>query len=290
MEFSSNQFEILINLADERARDTGQSINDSPKTREFPEFGFPNADVLTHSLRRFTKLPSVPDVREEDAPQNRHENTVGNNVRVVNGSDIGDIPIEYRIEALADFELPVKGFYVDKRIIPGFQYTVRFNGTQTWLFNGEPRLLKSVGMGYGKRLTFAGESPTDSICFWSDSCEDGYAFAVHAVEEGDEFVICDERLRPLGRAHIESLLLPQREISTFTTGGDVTMRVKVVVSVVAEYNLERHGMLPLVSGETAVAEGVAIVMKKRKQRNAMTVRIEQVVLPKVGPCSLCKEL
>lgn len=179
---------------------------------------------------------------------------------------------------------------MDKRIIPGFQYTVRLNGTRTWLFNGEPRLLKSVGMGYGKRLTFAGENPTDSICFWSDSCEDGYAFAVHAVEEGDEFVICDEMLRPLGRAYVESVLLPQREMSTSTEGGDVTMRVKVVLSLVAEYNLERHGMLPLDGCETAVVEGVAVVMKKRKQRNAITVRIEQVVLSKVGSCSLRKEL
>lgn len=109
MEFSSNQFEIIINLSDERARDTGQTVNDSPKSREFPEFGFSNADVLGHGLRHFAKLPSVPDVREEDESEIRNEKEAGKLVRVVNGSDVGDIPIEYRIEGLADFELPVKG-------------------------------------------------------------------------------------------------------------------------------------------------------------------------------------
>ncbi len=50
--------------------------------------------------------------------------------------------------------LALSGTYVDPRITPGFQYRVRQLGSGKYLFKGRAMTLQSIGMGYGKRITF----------------------------------------------------------------------------------------------------------------------------------------
>lgn len=95
------------------------------------------------------------------------------------------------------------GFHVDESICPGFRYRVRYMGSKDFLFDGEPRMLQSIGLGYGKRLTFSGETLNNNEnYFWSDSRPEGYAFTVSAVEAGDKFVIYDEMSRVVGDVDI----------------------------------------------------------------------------------------
>ncbi|XP_013785984.1 uncharacterized protein LOC106470010 [Limulus polyphemus] len=108
------------------------------------------------------------------------------------GEDIHDIPTVYTISGLRNYEFPVVGTYVDRRIVPGFKYRVRIIQTDLYQFGGKALNLRSIGMGYGKRLTFESESLNyNENYFWSDSDSNGYGFAIVAIEEGDEFIIKD---------------------------------------------------------------------------------------------------
>lgn len=73
--------------------------------------------------------------------------------------------------------LALTGTYVDAQIVPGFYYRVRRVGgdNDDYLFNGEPRQLMSVGMGYGKRVTFKGDNALDNsdFYFYSDTEQEG---------------------------------------------------------------------------------------------------------------------
>ena len=77
---------------------------------------------------------------------------------------------------------------MDSRIVPGFRYRVRCIGDEQWLFDGEARRLDSIGLGYGRRLTFQGDRLNNNDCyFWSDSSPTGFAFSIQALKEGDVF-------------------------------------------------------------------------------------------------------
>lgn len=76
------------------------------------------------------------------------------------------------------FSLLSTGTYVDPRILPGFKYIVRRLDSVTPLFDGRALKLVSVGVGYGKRISFE----PDEGClndprnyFWSDSASQGFA-------------------------------------------------------------------------------------------------------------------
>lgn len=65
-------------------------------------------------------------------------------------------------------------------------------GSKKHLFRGRSLRLQNIGMGYGKRLTFA----ADPLClnesnnyFWSDSHPDGLGFEPRAVHAGMRFSI-----------------------------------------------------------------------------------------------------
>lgn len=67
------------------------------------------------------------------------------------------------------------------------------------IFDGKARRLLSVGLGYGRRLTFQGDlNSFNNCCFWSDSSPTGFAFNIQAVKEGDVFTIFSSKSVPLG--------------------------------------------------------------------------------------------
>jgi hypothetical protein len=102
---------------------------------------------------------------------------------------------------------------VDDRICPGFKYQVRYLGSDREVF-GEPRALLSVGMGYGKRLTFKGEKLNLNDCyFWTDNNPEGYGFSISVISKGEMYVIYDSLNQRIGDVVIESVELPQFEES-----------------------------------------------------------------------------
>ena len=122
-----------------------------------------------------------PRVKREDLMENGYLQ----NKLTIHGSKIGDIPTQYSVPLLKPYELPAVGTYVDKNIIPGFEYRVRLNGTNEYLFDGEALCLQSIGQGYGKRLTFESDDLLENPNFvWSDSNhEDGFGFSIQVIKE-----------------------------------------------------------------------------------------------------------
>uniref|UniRef100_A0A194ALR1 Uncharacterized protein n=1 Tax=Pinctada fucata TaxID=50426 RepID=A0A194ALR1_PINFU len=112
-----------------------------------------------------TSRAFVPDIqtpvieeKDEQTPSTSSESLVDTQEVLVNGKEIQDLPIEYKLAGLKTHELPVIGFYIDERVSPGFTYRVRYVGSERHVFGGKPRMLQSIGMGYGKRMTFRGDT------------------------------------------------------------------------------------------------------------------------------------
>lgn len=166
---------------------------------------------LEHQLLYEDYLKKPSEVQEE---KNNYIHLTDSSY-IVRGEDIKDIPTTYVVKGLEDHELPVIGTYVDKRIVPGFRYRIRLNHTKNHLFKGEALTLKSVGMGYGKRLTFE-DKKSDNLLdnyFWSDTYSDGYGFSIIALEEGDKFDIRQtDNGASLGTAEIVDCQEGQREL------------------------------------------------------------------------------
>lgn len=133
---------------------------------------------------------------------------------IVNGNDINDIPCQYSIVGLERYELPVIGTYVDPRIIPGFHYRVRPASSRRHLFEGRSLLLQSVGMGYGKRITFKPDTlNAPENYFWSDSHPEGVGMEPRAVHPDMQFTITGNGGQ-IGEASVFRADLPQIEEKT----------------------------------------------------------------------------
>lgn len=79
---------------------------------------------------------------------------------------------------------------MDPRIIAGFHYRVRPVGWRRRLFQDRSLLLKAVGIGYGKRLTFQPDTlNAPENYFWSDSHADGVGFEPRALHTGMKFEV-----------------------------------------------------------------------------------------------------
>ena len=79
---------------------------------------------------------------------------------------------------------------MDPRIIPGFYYRVKPSGSRRHLFEGRSMILQSVGMGYGKRITFKPDTlNAPENYFWSDSHPEGLGFETRAIHPGMKFSI-----------------------------------------------------------------------------------------------------
>jgi hypothetical protein len=108
------------------------------------------------------------------------------------------------------------GVYVDPRIKPGFRYVVRRLGTEKFLFGGKPLTLQSIGIGYGKRLTFEGEKYNfNDNYFWSDSEPNGFGFTLVAVQSSDKLTIYgSDGSGVIGEVKVERVIGHQEEISS----------------------------------------------------------------------------
>ena len=115
----------------------------------------------------------------------------GTTEKFFHGKDIGDVPSVFTVPHLKEHELAAVGTFVHREIVPGFQFRVRKNGTDKYLFDGKPQYLEGIGQGYGKRLTFqSADILSNENFFWSDSNHElGYAFSINVVSPGDLFSV-----------------------------------------------------------------------------------------------------
>ena len=162
-------------------------------------------------------------------------------------------------------------------------------GTKDFLFNGEPRMLQSIGIGYGKRLTFQGETHNhNENYFWSDSRPEGYAFSVCAVEVGDKFVLYDEMSRAVGDVDIIDVDEKQTELKTDYEPYYVTKHVRVHLTVNIKYHMH-HGMIMDVTDHVINTEGTAEIVRNRSSLKATVQQIGDVHVQRLGKCSLWRE-
>lgn len=162
-------------------------------------------------------------------------------------------------------------------------------GTKDFLFDGEPRMLQSIGLGYGKRLTFRGETLNNNEnYFWSDSRPEGYAFNISAVEAGDKFVMYDEMLRVVGDVDILTVDDDQTEIKTVYETGCVKKFVHVRMTANVQYH-NRHSLLMDVTDHVISIEGTAEAVRQRGSVEAKTQQITDAHIPRLGRCTLWKD-
>ena len=169
--------------------------------------------------------------------------------------------------------------------MPGFHYRVRLLGSQRHLFEGQALRLQSVGLGYGKRITFQGESLnyTDNY-FWSDTATEGYGFSLQVLRPGSSFLVYFTDERPIGTAFIEEVHQDSHVIGTYVNKEGVAKHVSATFTATLTYDAERHGVLPLVMKETLDLTGTVIAVKPPRGKKAWTRHIMDVVLPNVGNC------
>lgn len=225
------------------------------------------------------EIPDGENIVEEAIPELR--------TLRVRGVDVGDFPTEYVVPALLPYEIPVVGTYVDSRIVPGFAYRVRRNGTNDYLFDGAALVLKSIGKGYGKRLTFHSDATENDNFFWSDSNdEEGFSFSIQVIFEGDRFNVLDRQSRRVAEATLTAVNIEQEIEKIYLR----KRHLSVVVSVEIECTLK---FLPLehvpehLRGQTVdlLASGKALSQKKAKSWKAETSEIRNVHIPDLGACS-----
>ncbi|XP_061716175.1 uncharacterized protein LOC133524281 isoform X1 [Cydia pomonella] len=201
----------------------------------------------------------------------------------VNGGDINDIPCQYCVVGLEKYELPVIGTYVDPRIVPGFHYRVRPAGCRRHLFEGRSLLLQSVGMGYGKRITFKPDTlNAPENYFWSDSHPEGIGMEPRAIQPGMKFTITGNG-GLLGEASVFRADLPQVEEKTEYV--DVPGKRGKAVEKYIHVDVTCHVKLATTGGGSVDSEvhlmkvsGVALVRKEPGQAVAKLVKVYNVGL------------
>lgn len=131
----------------------------------------------------------------------------------------------------------VVGTFIDPNICSGFMYRVRplmtrkklFKGLLSvrtfyyrlvlicWLLlSGQPLHLQSIGMGYGKRITFASEKRNgNDNYFWSDNFPTGYGFSIHVISVGEKFTIYDANHLAIGSCEIIEVDVNQFDNSSY---------------------------------------------------------------------------
>lgn len=193
----------------------------------------------------------------------------------------------YTLNGIGDHELPVIGTFIDPSILPGFSYKVRKCCGEE-LFDGKPRHLMSIGMGYGKRMTFCKSSKLDNDnVFWSDSSAKGYAFSLIVISEKQRFVAYDGYDRPTATVSVSDATLHQMEIKQVVAEGTVTKIVRTHFVASIEYEPLPHGVLNIRSDvDNEILEGFGYIVKEKRSKIACLKRIDNVMIPSVGKCYL----
>ena len=224
------------------------------------------------------EIPDGENIVEEAIPEVR-------TIRVC-GADIGDFPTRYTIPALKPHEIPVVGTYVDKKIVPGFAYRVRWNGTNEYLFDGVALVLESIGKGYGKRLTFHSQDIENDNFFWSDSnSEEGFAFSIQVVFEGDKFDVVDRKGRVVGETQVTAVGDEQEIEEVSVRKGKTNIVASVEMECTLKFSTQDHVPENL-RGQTVdvVTSGLALTQKDKKSWKAKTVEIRNVHILDLGAC------
>ncbi|XP_042218431.1 uncharacterized protein LOC121863739 [Homarus americanus] len=193
----------------------------------------------------------------------------------VDGSCVGDVPAQYRIQGLQPHERPVVGTYVDPAITVGFCYQVRQADSTKLLFKGQALRLLSVGMGYGKRITFISSSHNvNNNYFWSDSYPEGYGFRLCVVQEGEKFTLRDANDVPVATVEAMKIMGSQVEVGhhIFNDGG-VEKQAKVSLLCKVSFFDETS------MDQVLVVKGVAVAVKAKGSRTVATLK-------KIKECSL----
>ncbi|GFN84678.1 glutamate synthase [Plakobranchus ocellatus] len=233
---------------------------------------------------------ALPEDSDEDVSEEQAQEA---DDVVLKGSDQGHIPAQYVVKGLRHHEMPVIGVYVDSRVCPGFRYRVRRagavnnKGNSDMFWNGKARTLQSIGMGYGRRLTFEDDTLNHNECyFWSDSEPSGFAFSIHAVDEGQKFLIQDEDDAVLGEVCVEAIHEPQEESSMEAVKGRVTKYVAVTLTCqVTYYHKHHHGLIELMAHEELeTVSGQAVMVRPKASAKASLQAIESIFLPRLGKC------
>ncbi|XP_072949289.1 uncharacterized protein [Epargyreus clarus] len=201
----------------------------------------------------------------------------------VSGREINDIPCKYCVVGLERYELPVIGTYVDPRIVPGFCYRVRPASSRRHLFEGRSLLLQSIGMGYGKRITFKPDTlNAPENYFWSDSHPEGLGMEPRAVHPNMKFSISGNG-GVLGEASVFRADLPQIEEKTEYV--DVPGKRGKAVEKYIQVDVTCHVKLATTGGGSVDSEvhlmkvsGVALVRKEPGQAEAKLVKVFNVGL------------
>lgn len=191
---------------------------------------------------------------------------------MVDGGKIGDVPALYRVQGLQAHERPVVGTYVDPAIVPGFCYQVREADSTKMLFKGEALRLMSVGMGYGKRVTFASDlHSVNNNYFWSDSHPEGYGFGLCLVQEHDKFTLKDANDLAIATAEVMDLLGPQVEVGHhYLDNGGLEKQAKVALLCKVSFFDEAR------KDKLMVVRGVAVAVKAKGPRAvALLKRIKE---------------
>lgn len=189
----------------------------------------------------------------------------------IDGSLFGDVPVRLTINGLEAHELPAIGTHVDTRILAGFSYRVRPAHSRKHLFGGRSLLLKSIGMGYGKRITFHSDRLNhNNNYFWSDSFSDGLGFSIQVVSVGMKFVIEDQNGAIIGQACISEADLPQVEEDSFISENSVVCK-SVRVDIICNITLDHEDDV-----RTLRVNGLAIVEKAKNQSQACVSKIVNI--------------
>ncbi|GLH03621.1 Protein of unknown function [Gryllus bimaculatus] len=226
-----------------------------------------NACVGVHQRRGFTLTPGV----------NAQSRQI-----TVRGEDIGDVPARYSITGLEAYEHPVIGTYVDPRITPGFFYRVRPAGSRRPLFQGRSLRLASIGMGYGKRITFAPDSDSlnsSTNFFWSDSHPDGLGFEPRAVHAGMKFAVMADG-QSLGEATVFRADAAQQEVRQELVKGPKGCSVVkyIQVDVTCHVTMDSAHDGKKLDTHTMRVSGTAVVVRHAGSSIANLQRVENVGL------------
>ena len=179
------------------------------------------------------------------------------------------------------------GFEIDSRIAPGFRYNVRYIGTNEYLFNGEARRLNTIGLGYGRRMTFQGDSLNFNDCFfWSDSIPNGYALNIQALREGDVFIVTDAEQQTVGSVEVQKVDFPQIENNTFIEGNAVVKNVKVRFACFLKMFNHHQNLMNVNTQDFEVVEGTALLVKEKGSKEAVVKCINDVHFNTLGKCTL----
>ena len=183
--------------------------------------------------------------------------------------------------------MAVSGTYIDERITPGFRYYVRpLDGSQKF-FDGEALTLLSIGLGYGRRITFESKDVLrNENFFWTDSNPEGFAFAIDAVPIGQKFTVYSiETDKEIGTAVVDDVIL-QKEISSTSENRTTKKKIAVVMRITIHYESNSHGLMSLLPEETYEVWSKAIVIKDKGARSASLRCVEIADLPAIGDVNL----